>query len=281
MDFVLVHIGEDLPNYIVSNLDHLSSLGFDVHFVCNKTNISHITNAVKCTDIESFDLLNTGYRVNKTGNINHDEFLTKTSLRFFVLSEYAKQNNLKNFFHIENDVFILDSDCITKTSKFLIESCYHTSLVMDCDHRCVPSILWFRSSQKCSDLWSFVSKENKKTDMELLSDYFYANKDCVINFPIVPPGYQKDNSSIDYSSFFNEVDCVFDGAAIGQYLYGIDDGNGGKNSKGFVNETSMLKPCDLSFVKKEEGRLTSSFKNENFSIANIHMHCKRNYKYSL
>ena len=206
MDFVLVHIGEDLPDYIVSNLDSLSSLGFDVHFVCNKTNIPHITNTVKCTDIESFDLPSTGYRVNKTGNINHDEFLTKTSLRFFVLSEYAKRNNLENFFHIENDVFILDRDCIIKTSRFLIESDFHTSLVMDCDYRCVPSILWFRSSQKSSDLWDFVSKENRKTDMELLSDYFDANKDCVINFPISPPGYKKDDLSIDYSSFFNKVD---------------------------------------------------------------------------
>ena len=280
MNFVLVHIGEDLPDYISSNLYSLSRLGFDVHFICDKKNIPNVAHQVKCTDIESFNLQSNHYKVNKTGNSNHDNFLTKTSLRFFILSEYSKRNNLKDFFHVENDVFILSPDCIEKTSQFLLESDFHTSLVMDCDNRCVPSIVWFRDHQSCSKLWDFICEDNQKTDMELLSDYFNSNKDCVINFPIAPPGYKKGGLTIDYSSFFNKVDCVFDGAAIGQYLYGIDDGNGGQNSKGFVNETSILKPCDLSFFKNEEGQLTSSFENQNFSVANIHMHCKRNYKYS-
>lgn len=277
MDFVLIHIGDDIPNHALSNLDSLVDFGFDVHFICNKKNINKIKNSVKCTTIESLGLENFQYKVKKTGNTNHDDFLTKTSLRFLVLSEYAKRNNLENFFHVENDVFLLDKDCIYKTSEFLFKSKFDICLVMDSENRCVPSIIWFRNSKTCSNLWDFMSKENTKTDMELLSDYFHKNNDFIINFPIAPVGYIQESTKVNYSSFFNKVNCVFDGAAIGQYLYGTDDGNGGKNSKGFINETSVLKPQGLSFIKNKKGKLSSCFKNKNFTIANIHMHCKKPY----
>lgn len=278
MDFILIHIGDSIPNHALSNLDSLVDFGFDVHFVCSEKNTNQIKNSVKHTTIESLGLESCEYKVKKTGNKNHDDFLTKTSLRFLILSEYVKNNNLKNFFHVENDVFLLDKNCIEKTSKFLLKSDFDISLVMDSESRCVPSIVWFRNPKTCSDLWNFMSKENTKTDMELLSDYYHKNKDFVINFPIAPVGYIKELTKVDYSSFFDEVNCVFDGAAIGQYLYGTDDGNGGENSKGFVNETSVLKPSDLFFEKKQD-QLVSSFDNKEFCIANIHMHCKRKYSY--
>jgi hypothetical protein len=185
---------------------------------------------------------------------------------------------LNNFFHIENDVFILDNLLIERTSDFLSTTKYNTALVIDCLRRCVPSIIWFRDFCSAKDLWDFVSKDINKTDMELLANYFHLNREVVTNLPIAPSGYFKNSKEIDYSNFHKELNCIFDGAAIGQYLYGIDDNSGGKNSLGFINETSMLNASDFCYAK-DQGKLLSTYQGEITPVVNIHMHCKQAYKF--
>lgn len=277
MKFILVHIGKQLPKHVSENVDSLLSFGFDVHFVSNECNLKNINKDAELTSIESLGLDEVNYKTNKTGSAKHDEFLTKTSLRFLVISEYAKRKEISNFFHVENDVFVLDKSLIYKTSETFLKTKYKMSLVMDCSHRAVPSIIWFRDFGDAVDLWNFISKEVNKTDMELLADYFNINRETVANLPIVPSGYFQNSGEIDYSNFYEELNCIFDGAAIGQYLYGVDDGNRGYNSKGFVNETCIFNPSDFSY-RKDKNKLLSYYQNKAAPIANIHMHCKESYE---
>jgi hypothetical protein len=272
INIVLVHLGDNLPDYIIPNLNSLVKYGFKTHFISNKKNLISISDEVIKFPIELIKLAS-DFFVNKTGSKKHDEFLTKTSLRFFIISEYIKIHNLNNFFHIENDVFILDEKLLQKSSNILDDSGYQMCLVMDCKHRCVPSILWFKNYQICNDLWTFISQDNKKTDMELLADYFNSNRDKVTNFPICPKDFILDGD-IDFSNMQESMNCIFDGAAIGQYLFGIDDGFGGNLSKGFVNETSVFNPSKFTYVQHGSKLLLN---NINIPIANIHMHCKKPY----
>lgn len=278
MDFVLVHIGEKMPDYLLSNLDSLIKFGFDTHFISNEKNFVDVNPSVNTVALESFGLENIKYKTSRTGNKNHDDFLTKTSLRFFILSEYAKIEKLSEFFHIENDVFILDGLLTIQTSDFILKTKYNTSLIMDCHNRCVPSIVWFRDFNSAEHLWEHISKDTNKTDMELLADYFHLNRKVVTNFPIAPSRYFKTSTEINYSNFHKELNCIFDGAAIGQYLYGVDDGNGGKSSIGFINETSIFNPSHLSY-ERNKGKLLSFYQGETIPVANIHMHCKQSYKF--
>lgn len=272
IDIVLVHLGDSFPDYIIPNLNSLLKHGFAVHFISNQKNLNLINDEVIKFPIESIKpILN--YCINKTGNKEHDAFLTQTSLRFFIISEYAKICNLNNFFHIENDVFILDQQSIEKVRNVLNNSSYELCLVMDSEYRCVPSILWFKNNRISEHLWNFVLQNNKKTDMELLAEYFNSNRDIVTNFPICPKDFIL-NQNIDFSNMQESIGCIFDGAAIGQYLFGINDGYGGTLSSGFINETSVFNPSKFTYIKKDQ----KLFLNEGYvSVANIHMHCKKSY----
>jgi hypothetical protein len=79
---------------------------------------------------------------------------------------------------------------------------------------------------------------------------------------------------------------IFDAAAIGQYLGGVDSRNDSSNTVGFVNETSIFKPdtCEYINVKTEDNlvlftaRYKECFKeipNQLIKIANLHIHSKK------
>ena len=68
--------------------------------------------------------------------------------------------------------------------------------------------------------------------------------------------------------YFNSV---FDGAAIGQYLYGTE--MGGDGSIGFVNETTTFDPSLFKIVIQNK-KPYWIYNNQTISINNLHMHCK-------
>ena len=92
---------------------------------------------------------------------------------------------------------------------------------------------------------------------------------------------------------------IFDGAAIGQYLGGVDykNFNGteiqriNNPSKGFVNETSIMKPDQYNFSKSNVifdhlkiplkiPILTNKTQENLTKIANLHIHSKQLYQFS-
>ncbi len=63
------------------------------------------------------------------------------------------------------------------------------------------------------------------------------NKDTVKTFPIIDNTFEKSLYNINYEEF----NAIFDGAAIGQYLGGVDPINCPGDTTGFVNETCVTK----------------------------------------
>jgi len=75
---------------------------------------------------------------------------------------------------------------------------------------------------------------------------------------------------------------LFDGAAIGQYLGGVDPRNQ-KSKPGFINESCVFNPSRFLFewIKDDKGREIpyAIFKDCKYRINNLHIHSKNLAKF--
>jgi hypothetical protein len=177
-----------------------------------------------------------------------DSFWISTTARFFYIESLIKLYQLTNVFHIENDIMIYENlnDIQVNTNKLY--------MVKDSINRVIPSILFIPSLVHINNLNTYIidtlsNSNNLLNDMDLLGTY--SNND-VVYFPF----HFDDNTSF-----------IMDGAAIGQYLGGIDYRNipnfqskSAKEqqllildnpTKGFINETCLFKPNTITIFRKD------------------------------
>ena len=123
-----------------------------------------------------------------------------------------------------------------------------------------------------------------------MADFREATDGTLIkHLPIVHPRYHLKNEmktpsgmkSIapgNYSLNFDKFQSIFDAAAIGQYLGGIDAGVDADRTMGFINESCVFDCSKLKFEwrKDEEGRyvLIGSYDGEEFAVNTLHVHSK-------
>jgi hypothetical protein len=97
------------------------------------------------------------------------------------------------------------------------------------------------------------------------------------NFPICFNPSRCNNPDVNFvTRNFQKFKIIFDAAAIGQYLGGIDPKNDPNNTIGFVNETCIIKYNHPNFNiqwKKCENNIEKPFLN-NIPIFNLHIHSK-------
>jgi hypothetical protein len=275
VDIVLVHTGNEFTSFLNASIKKLLKQNVKIHLIISDNLISFLENTSEIIVIpESF--VSSGFYSNYVLNCSQkefrDNFLQRASSRFILINNYAKKVGLQSFFHIENDVLLLHD--LTQINDVLSNSKYSACFVIDNFGRCVPSIIWFRDSLITEKLSSFINKNNNNDDMFNLFYFYYNNTKNVTNFPILPNDhYVLRRDCIDYSNNFDMFGCVFDGAAIGQYLFGIDPRNNPNNTVGFINETTNFDPSIFSY-KKYGDSLYMIHNDIKTKIANIHLHCK-------
>jgi hypothetical protein len=100
------------------------------------------------------------------------------------------------------------------------------------------------------------------------------NKEIGINLPILFEGVNEYKYlPFDFDNMFSEFRCIFDGAALGQYLFGIDKFITKQNTVGFVNESCVFDPSNFEykFIDQCPYLISNGIK---YKIVNLHMHCK-------
>ena len=269
---ILVHSGNLFPEYLNDCIELCLRQNLDIDLLISSNFHYRIKHQINLEKIEDYyDDLYLNFFNKSFDNNFRDGFWNRTSSRFFIISNYAKAKNLKSFFHIENDVVLFSN--LVKFKNILEKTNKEVALVMDAPNRCIPSIMWFKDHNILNDISNFIFKNNHLNDMQSLSEFFHINRDKVFNFPIIPAFNQ--NSNIDYSNYFDEFNSIFDGAAIGQYLFGIDClENPNKKTIGFVNETTIFKSSDFRYFFKNGYPYMILDSNEEVPINNLHMHCK-------
>ena len=111
----------------------------------------------------------------------------------------------------------------------------------------------------------------------------------IMHLPIIPPRYQLKNElrtpsglkSMEpskYSLHYEKFSSIFDAAAIGQYLGGVNVGDDADLTIGFINESCVFDCSKIKFEwrRDDEGRYVpvGSYDGEEFAINNLHIHSK-------
>lgn len=315
---IYIHIGKKLPEYIYDSVYQTLLVSPDTKIYVilddilindfrnkiNEFNINLYLNNpinpnihIECVPLSILD--NFGHKDKYLEFINklpastkefRDSFWISTTARFFYIEALIKLYQLTNVFHIENDIMIYENlnDIKLDTSKLY--------MVKDSINRVIPSILFIPNVNHINKLNSYIidtlcNSNNLLNDMDLLGTY--SNPD-VMYFPF----HFDDNTSF-----------IMDGAAIGQYLGGIDYRNipnydkksigeqrllmFNNPTKGFINETCLFKPDTVSIFRKDmhidnikipiELIYATKEVNDDIKIKNIvnlHIHSKQLYQFS-
>ena len=204
-----------------------------------------------------------------------DEFFIKTTERFFYLHQLMKTYDLQNVFHIEYDNLIFFNP-LDHLDTFKSE--YNFTCVVDNFNRGVGSFMYIKDVNHIEQYVKHIlASDMKLNDMETLAN-FMINKSTL---PLIPSWHNKeicsqkfgkDKHSKDYYAYgFDKFKAIFDGAAIGQYMYGTHL----KKKIGFINERTVFKMNDYNTEWINNiPYLCSLSSNNKCRINNLHMHCK-------
>lgn len=302
---VFVHLGDVLPSYLVeaTHQARLFNPKADIFVIAeskalNKSldtrffedNIQFMaTEKLKKTNQHKqfiqFSTLDTAGR---------EGFWRKCTERFFLVHELMQVYQLKDVFHLEYDNMLY-----VNLSELL--DVFHTypnsAAVFDNDDRCIPGFVYFAHEHALNKMTQFIASHARTglNDMQIIARYkkTYGIKE-IGNLPIIMPAYleghvlmspagHKTNFSQDYIMNFSSFLSIFDGAAIGQFLGGIDPKNG-VSKPGFINESCLFNPSLIKFtweVDDCDRRVPyASYGNSISRINNLHIHSKNLQKFT-
>ena len=276
MEIVLVMLNT-FQEYILHAIECLHK--FNNHNIVVITDCILITNYdktnVKVIAIEGFM---PSYReLHKTlQNSYRNGFWQLALFRFQTLLTYMRHHSKESIVHIENDILVykdLDELNLQNHNKIL--------LTMDSKTRCIPGIMYIPSSQVLEECLKHF-KDNLN-DMENWGLCYNERPDLVDTFPIFPT----DNSSSELTSLtknFDKFNCIFDAAAIGQYLGGVDPRNRRGDTSGFVNETCLINYSNYNIIWKPDPKYNALVPHllvgaNIIPIVNLHVHSKNLTKF--
>lgn len=278
MNLILVSIG-NFQEYILDNIKQL--------LILEISNIYIITNYVFFEKFEIYkdkinliaiETLNDSYNFfNKTSLDKgfRNGFWTLTSLRFFYIYSLMEKYNLTNCIHIENDV-LLYYNITTIQNRFNDNYVY---IPFDTYKRNIASIMYipnYNVFRNVLDKYDFT-----KNDMENFA-YIKFNTGLIQNMPIFPVNFVTSKEELFVSQNFNTFNFIFDAAAIGQFLGGVDPKNIPGDTSGFVNETCVIKYNKHNFIWEIENNIKKPYLVINklkFPIFNLHIHSKNLLKF--
>jgi len=204
-------------------------------------------------------------------NTYRDGFWQLASYRFKILQTYMRHHKKQSIVHIENDVLVyknLGELNLSNSNKIL--------LTMDSKHRCIPGIMYIPNVETIDQCINHFN--TNLNDMENWGRCYNDLPHLVDTLPI----FTLDNSSselADITKNYNKFNCIFDAAAIGQYLGGVDPRNAKGDTAGFINETCLINysKYNISWKTDKISNMLAPFlqiNSQDVPIVNLHIHCK-------
>lgn len=215
-------------------------------------------------------------------------FWVFTSERFFAIESFLRACPLENVVHMENDVMLYAE--LASLLPALKSRCPRVGITMDSERRCIPGFVFLRDPEALSRMNGFIvgdSLRKRHNDMEALASFIRREGAACSALPVIPPRYRElyplenaggeRGSSPWYDESFEAFGGVFDAAALGQFLGGIDKCEG-RDTTGFVNETTVYdaRKMGLSWrIEKGLRRPYGKVGDCEFPVFNLHIHSKR------
>lgn len=287
---VLVHLGNTFHEYINTCISQIKSFNeeTEIFIVTSKIHFNKFTDKVIL--ISDNELPKTENHLNFIASNKLDTsfrsgFWKSALERFMYIEDVVKLYSLKNIFHFENDVLIYNS--LLGINNECIKNNYDMVSTFDNDKRCIPGIVYFKDINVINLLNIFILKNSNINDMIILAKFAKDFPNLVFFFPVVPPNYKfpflkrfKSCKIKKYNENFDKFKFVFDAAALGQYLGGIDPRNTINHviNPGFINESALYNVNDFIFyweLDEKNRKIPILFYNSaRYKIFNLHIHCK-------
>ena len=277
MKIILVSVG-NFQEYILDNIYNLSLFGnCDVTVITNAQFFEKFRDLpipvelVDCNNLSDGDF----NMESKLDQSFRNGFWHLCSLRLFYVYSYMKTSGAEHCIHLENDVLTyVNFDAMQP--KFKENKVYAT---FDSPTRVIPGILYIPNHAAFAPI--IDNYNGRLNDMENLARF---DKSVILPLPIFPSILPGDTNN-NYTTYFHDFQCIFDAAAMGQYLGGVNPENQPGDTRGFVNETCVVKYNAFKFewiacvVKYNDfpGLFipTLIVNNKRYNICNLHIHSKR------
>jgi hypothetical protein len=299
---VYVHLGRSLPEHLADSIAQARAFNADasIFLVAGRDALAALPAlrdfCVSTVPLEDLGVSNQWQQFNRTSRLDRRfrrGFLTFTTERFFVLERVMRALDLRNVFHIENDVMIYFN--VEEMAARFAALYPSIAATFDNDERCIPGLLYAHGADSLQPLLEHINAEvagrgfREINDMTLLGGYRQRRgSDFIGTLPIVPPDYAAPLRSssghvakraAEYSNNLEALRGLFDAAALGQYLGGIDPRNApGVSTVGFINESCVFDPslCRIAFERDAQGRRypTLSAEGPSWPVYNLHIHSK-------
>lgn len=300
---VFVHLGPELPGWIGTVLQQVRAFNSGaVLLLAEAAALAQgaIPSSLGITQVSLEDLgLSDRQRVfreiSPLDRNFRSGFWTFTSERFFVLECAMRRLSLRQVVHLENDVMLYC--CMDRLAASLAQLYRGMAATFDNDMRCVPGILYVpdvSAIEALTDFYLYVLRRVGASpaaaalnDMQVLGALRGRGPAVIDHLPIVPADYPNPLRSAvghvaadpsRYWQHFEALHMIFDAAALGQYLGGIDPRNAPGPSVGFVNESCIFDPRILRprMTSDADGRRVPVVETVSglHRVANLHIHSK-------
>jgi len=298
---VLVCLGV-FQEYIMTNIAQLVKLGHTKIYVLTNAHLIPLfepfAELITLVSAESLDDI-----FNFSAKSAHDKewrdgFWHYTSARFFTLHSFMAKYAVQNVIHIENDVLLYYNCDETLTEPLTNSRQIH--IPFDSYTRNIASIVYIPDASTLGQVLAHY--DYGKNDMYNFSE-IRGKTDLIDQFPIfiedTTLGSAADKASTLESASALESAYVtdalerafvshgwsrfggyiFDAAAIGQFIGGVDPRNCPDDTRGFINETCVIKYNDEGTIlwKNCDGFLKPFLQTREareIPIFNLHIHSK-------
>jgi hypothetical protein len=214
--------------------------------------------------------------------------------RFFYLDELITKYRLHHVLHLENDVMIyFELDPLIPTFMKCFAGIGTTFLR---DGQCIPGIVYIENKERLRSLMPIFAEIGGRghNDMEIFAYIRQRQgKEVIDLLPVIPTSYLDESSHLGrplphtsdpyrYAAHAEAFNSIFDGAALGQYLGGID-AIFGPPMPGYVNTDSVFDPRRFEYTWEldRKGRNVPYIHHagKKYRINNIHVHSKQLEKF--
>jgi hypothetical protein len=275
MNVVLVSVG-NFQEYILVNIRQLIQLGHtSIYVIVNADFIpyfSEFTRHVTCIDVATLPDPFGYYKRTPMSTEFRNGFNVHTSGRFFYLCAFMKQYQMDRVLHLENDVLIYyHADRL----KNQIDQ-EHIYVPLDCYNRAIASVVYVPTANVLERVLAHYNYGDN--DMANFARLVHQLPDAFQTFPIGSPDMADTPEQELVVRNWDTFQTIFDAAAIGQYLGGVDPRNIGGDTTGFINETCVIKYNVYRFewgVSDDGMRRPFLIHGDKvYPIFNLHIHCK-------
>lgn len=280
MNIILVSIG-NFQEYIIDNINQLLKLKTNnIYVITDNKYFDYfssykLNDAINLINVEELDEYYNYSNKSTLDNRFRNGFWMLASLRFFYIYALMKKYDLEDCIHIENDV-LLYYDINLLREKLDRNYMY---IPFDTFQRNIASIMYIPNHSVFKDILDHY--DMNKNDMDNFAN-IKTNLRLIQNFPIFVSDLARTNEEKFVSENFDKFHIIFDAAAMGQYIGGVDPRNMPGDTSGFVNEKCVIKYDKYQFIWEYQDNIKRPFillNERKIPIFNLHIHCKNLVKF--